>query len=214
MVGFISGLALVIAVKQVPKIFGFEAGSGNFWERLYDLIAHLPETHLLTLMVGLVCLVLLIGLEHFFEKIPAALVALLVGIAISSVFGLEARGVEVVGDIPAGLAAPQWPAVSPHDVWLLLPGALGLALVCFAEAIGPSRAFAAAHDYEIDPNQEFIGLGAANVGAGLFQGFPIGSSLSKSAANDRAGAHSQMSAIIAAAVTALVALFFTQWFYA
>ena len=213
MVGFISGLALVIAVKQVPKIFGFEAGSGNFWERLYDLIAHLPETHLLTLMVGLVCLVLLIGLEHFFEKIPAALAALLVGIAISSVFGLEARGVEVVGDIPAGLAAPQWPAVSPHDVWLLLPGALGLSLVCFAEAIGPSRAFAAAHDYEIDPNQEFIGLGAANVGAGLFQGFPIGSSLSKSAANDRAGAHSQMSAIIAAAVTALVALFFTQWFY-
>jgi sulfate permease, SulP family len=214
MVGFITGLALVIGVKQVPKILGFEAGHGNFWERLYDLVIHLPETHLLTLIVGLVCLALLVVLEHYFEKIPAALVALVAGIALSELFGLEARGVEVVGDIPAGLAAPQWPAVNAQDVWLLLPGAVGLALVCFAEAIGPARAFAAAHHYEIDADQEFIGLGAANVGAGLFQGFPIGSSLSKSAANDRAGARSQMSAIIAAAVTALVALFFTPWFYA
>ena len=84
----------------------------------------------------------------------------------------------------------------------------------FAEAIGPVRGFASAHKYEVDTNQELIGLGAANFGAGLFQGFPIGSSLSKSAANDRAGAHSQMSGIIAAAGTAVVALFFTQWFYA
>lgn len=214
MVGFISGLALVIAVKQLPKIFGIEGGSGNFWERLYDVIIHLPETHLLTLIVGVVCLLLLIALEHYFEKIPAALVALVVGIGISAAFGMETRGVEIVGDIPAGLAAPQWPAISLQDWWLLLPGALGLALVGFAEAIGPSRSFAAAHKYEIDANQEFIGLGAANVGAGLFQGFPIGSSLSKSAANDRAGARSQMSGLIAAVVTVFVALFFTQWFYA
>jgi len=130
------------------------------------------------------------------------------------VFGLESRGVEIVGEIPAGLAPPQWPAVGLQSWLLLLPGALGLALVGFAEAIGPVRSFAAAHKYEVDANQELIGLGAANFGAGLFQGFPIGSSLSKSAANDRAGAHSQMSGIIAAAGTAVVALFFTQWFYA
>jgi MFS superfamily sulfate permease-like transporter len=178
------------------------------------VLIHLPETHLPTLIVGVVCLILLIALEHYFEKIPAALVALLFGIVISTALGLETRGVEIVGEIPAGLAPPQWPAISLQDWWLLLPGALGLALVGFAEAIGPSRAFAAAHKYEMDANQEFIGLGAANVGAGLFQGFPIGSSLSKSAANDRAGAHSQMSGIIAAALTVLVALFFTQWFYA
>lgn len=214
MVGFITGLALVIAVKQLPKIFGFEGGHGNFWERLYDVLIHLPETHLLTLIMGVVCLILLIALEHYFEKIPAALVALVFGIGISAVFGLEGRGVEVVGDIPAGLALPQWPAIGLQNWWLLLPGALGIALVGFAEAIGPSRAFAAAHKYEIDPNQEFIGLGVANAGAGLFQGFPIGSSLSKSAANDRSGARSQMSSIIAAVVTAIVALLFTQWFYA
>jgi len=214
MVGFISGLALVIIVKQLPKLLGIEGGDGNFWQRLYDVIIHLPETHLLTLIVGMVCLILLIALEHYFEKIPAAIVALVFGIAISVVFGLEGRGVEVVGEIPAGLAPPHWPAIGLQGWWLLLPGALGLALVGFAEAIGPVRSFAAAHKYKMDANQELIGLGAANFGAGVFQGFPIGSSLSKSAANDRAGAHSQMSGIIAAGVTVLVALFFTQWFYA
>ncbi len=155
----------------------------------------------------------LILLEHFFHKIPAALVALVFGILISVVFGLEARGVEIVGEIPAGLAPPQWPAVGLENWWLLFPGAVGLALVSFAEAIGPARSFASAHKYKIDANQELIGLGAANFGAGLFQGFPIGSSLSKSAANDQAGAHSQMSGIIAAAATIIVALFFTQFFY-
>ena len=213
MVGFVTGLALVIMVKQVPKLLGIEGGEGNFWERLYEVIIHLPATHLPTLVTGVLCLILLIALEHYFHKIPAALVALVFGIAISVAFGLEGRGVEVVGEIPAGLAPPHWPAVGLQAWWLLLPGALGLALVNFAEAIGPVRSFAAAHKYEVNPNQELIGLGAANFGAGIFQGFPIGSSLSKSAANDRAGAHSQMSGIIAAAVTVLVALFFTQWFY-
>jgi SulP family sulfate permease len=214
MVGFITGLALTVMVKQLPKILGIEGGSGNFWERLYDVIIHLPETHLATLITGVLCLVLLIVLEHFFHKIPAALVALIFGIAISIIFGLEARGVEIVGEIPAGLAPPQWPAIGWQNWLLLIPGALGLALVNFAEAIGPARNFAAAHKYKMDANQEMIGLGTANFGAGLFQGFPIGSSLSKSAANDRAGAHSQMSGIIAAAVTIVVALFFTQFFYA
>lgn len=213
MVGFVTGLALIIGIKQVPKIFGIEGGHGNFWERLYDLFIHLPEAHFQTLVVGLICLVLMLVLERYFEKVPAALAALIVGIAMSAFLGLEERGVEIVGEIPAGLVLPKWPAISLQSWLQLLPGALGLALVCFAEAIGPSRSFAAAHKYEIDANQEFIGLGAANLGAGLFQGFPIGSSLSKSAANDRAGAHSQMSGIIAALVTAIVALFFTQFFY-
>ena len=213
MVGFITGLAVLIIVKQLPKIFGVESGHGNVWERLYDFIIRLPETHLPTLIVGLVCLALLIVLERFLPRIPAALVALLFGIALSALFGMEARGVEVVGDLPAGLTAPQWPAISLQSWLVLLPGAFGLALVCFAEAIGPSRAFAAAHKYEIDANQEWLGVGASNIGAGLFQGFPIGASLSKSAANDQAGAHSQMSGVIAALVTALVALFLTQLFY-
>ena len=210
--GFVSGLAIVIIVKQLPKLFGIEAGSGNVWERLYDLLTHLSETHLLTLALGIGTLVVMFLLEHYYHRIPAALVALLGGIAISAVFGLSELGVHIVGEIPAGMAPPKLPAITP-DQWLsLIPGAVALALVVFAEAIGPARSFATKYRYEINPDQELIGLGAANVGAGLFQGFPAGSSLSKSAANDGAGAKTQMSGLVAAALTILVALFLTPLF--
>jgi high affinity sulfate transporter 1 len=212
LVGFVSGLAIVVAVKQLPKLIGVESGSGNVWERLYDLIIHLPETHLLTLAVGAGTIVLMVLLEHYFHKIPAALVAMVAGIVVSTIFGLHELGVHVVGEVPAGLAPPKLPGIT-LDQWLsLIPGALALSLVVFAEAIGPARGFATKYRYAINPDQELIGLGAANVGAGLFQGFPIGSSLSKTAANDAAGAKSQMSGIVAAGLTVLVALFLTPIF--
>ena len=212
LVGFVSGLAVVVAVKQLPKIFGIEAGSGNVWERLYDLIIHLPETHLLTLLVGVSTIVIMLLLEHYLHRIPAALVAMIFGIVVSAAFGLSELGVHVVGAIPAGLAPPKLPGIT-IDQWLsLIPGALALSLVVFAEGIGPARGFATKYRYSINPDQELIGLGAANVGAGLFQGFPIGSSLSKTAANDAAGAKSQMSGIIAAGLTIVVALFLTPIF--
>jgi sulfate permease, SulP family len=213
MVGFVAGLALFISSKQLPKLFGLSTGTGNFWQHVYAVISHLSETHIQTLMVGSFCLLLLFILMRYFEAVPAALVVLIIGIAASTVLGLHGRGVEIVGHIPAGLIAPKLPHINLQDYISLLPGALGLALVAFAEAVGPSRNFALSHHYEVDENQELIGLGAANMGAGLFQGFPIGCSLSKSAANDRIGAHSQMSAIIAAVVTGLVALAFTGLFY-
>jgi MFS superfamily sulfate permease-like transporter len=99
LVGFITGLAMTVAIKQVPKLFGFEAGQGNFWERLYDIIIHLPETHALTLIVGVSSIALLLFLEHRFHKIPAALVVMILSILASVAVGLEARGVHVVGEI-------------------------------------------------------------------------------------------------------------------
>ena len=212
LVGFIFGLALVIAMKQLPKIFGIEAGSGNFWQRTIHLIQHLDETHLVTLLVGSACLVLMIVIERRFHRVPAALVTLLFGIAVSVLFNLEALGVHVVGAIPAGLTTPRIPPLALSQWLILVPGALGIVLVAFAEAIGPAREFAASHDHAIDEDQEMIGLGAANLGAGLFQGFSIGSSLSKSAANEAAGARTQVSGMIAAGVTMLVALFLTGLF--
>jgi high affinity sulfate transporter 1 len=210
--GFVSGLAVVIAVKQLPKMFGIEAGSGNVWQRLYDLLINLPETHILTLAVGISSLVLMLALERYFHRIPAALVAMVYGIVISTVFDLHELGVHVVGEIPAGLAPPALPGITVEQWLSLLPGALALSLVVFAEAIGPARSFATKYRYSINPDQELIGLGMANIGTGLFQGFPIGSSLSKSAANDAAGAKSQMSGILAAGLTILVALFLTPLF--
>ncbi len=210
--GFVSGLAVVVAVKQLPKLFGIEAGTGNVWERLYDLLIHLPETHLLTLVVGISSILVMLLIEHYLHRIPAALVAMVFGIVVAAFFGLSAYGVHVVGEIPAGLAPPKLPNLALDQWAALIPGALALALVNFAEGIGPARSFATKHRYSISPDQELIGLGTANLGAGLFQGFPIGSSLSKSAANEAAGAKSQMSGIVAAGLTILVALFLTPIF--
>jgi SulP family sulfate permease len=210
--GFISGLAVVVAIKQLPKLFGIEPASGNVWVRLYDLIIHMPETHWLTLFVGASSIVIMLLLERYYHRIPAALVAMIYGILVSAGFGMSKLGVHVVGDISAGLAPPRLPHLS-IDQWLaLMPGGLALSLVVFAEAIGPARSFATKYRYSINPDQELIGLGAANVGAGIFQGFPIGSSLSKTAANEAAGAKSQMSGIVAAGLTVLVALFLTPLF--
>ena len=210
--GFVFGLALVIAVKQIPKVLGIEGGGEAFFERCMIIIQQLPETDVPTAMIGVGSVALMFVIELRFHRIPAALVVLIVGIGASVFFGLEARGVHTVGEIPAGLAPPKLPDVSVEDLLILVPGAMALALVNLAEAIGPARGFASRHRYDIDADQELVGLGAANVGAGLMQGFPIGSSLSKSAANDAAGARTPMSLLVAAGLMVVVALFLTGFF--
>lgn len=212
LIGFVFGLALVIAVKQIPKVLGIEGGGEEFFERCLIIIRQLPETDVPTAIIGLGSVALMFVIELRFHRIPAALVVLIVGIGASLLFGLEARGIHVVGEIPAGLAPPKLPDVSVTDLLILVPGAMGLALVNLAEAIGPARGFASRHRYDINADQELVGLGAANVGAGLMQGFPIGSSLSKSAANDAAGARTPMSLLVAAGLMVVVALFLTGLF--
>jgi SulP family sulfate permease len=212
LVGFVTGLALVISIKQVPKILGIEGGAGNFWERLWDILVHLDETDLTTLAVGLLAIGVMIAMERFAHRLPAALVALFLGIAISRIFDLGAHGVEVIESIPSGLARPEIPSVSLSDLSLLAASAFGIFLVNFAEANSIAREYATRDGVALDPNQELAGLGAANVGAGLFQGFTIGASLSKSSAADGAGMQTQMAGLVAAGVTILVALFLTPLF--
>lgn len=211
--GFVFGLALVIAIQQVPKVFGFEVVEGNFFQRLWDIIISLPETHLLTLLLGVSSLVLMLVLERFVPKMPAALAALVYGIAVVSIFSMYDYGVHIVGEIPSGIVGPKLPDVSLGDIIALLPGALGITLVAFAEAIGPARQYASRYGYQINADQELIGIGASNAGAGIFQGFPVGTSLSKTAANDDAGGKTQMVGIICAVGAVIVALFFTPLFH-
>jgi sulfate permease, SulP family len=212
LVGFVFGLALVITVKQIPKVLGIEGGGEEFFERCLIILEQLPEADIPTAILGLSSIALMVLVERRFRRIPAALVVLVAGIAVSVVFDLSARGVEVVGEIPAGLAGPRLPDVGLEDLLLLIPGAIGIALINFAEAIGPARDFASRHRYDIDADQELVALGAANVGAGLFQGFSIGSSLSKSAANDAAGTRTPVALIVAAGLMVAVALFLTGLF--
>ena len=210
--GFVFGLALVIAIKQVPKLLRIESEEGNFFERVVDIVANLDQAHGPTLVVGVATIAVMLALERWYERVPAALVALVGGILAGELLDLAEDDVEVVGEVPSGLVGPAIPDVSAADVTLLIVGGLGIAVISFAEAIGPARSFASKHRYDIDVNRELVGLGAANVGAGVFQGFPIGSSLSKSAANDAAGAKTPLSSIVAAGVTVLVALFLTGLF--
>ncbi|WP_163988483.1 SulP family inorganic anion transporter [Pyxidicoccus caerfyrddinensis] len=210
--GFVFGLALIIAIKQVPKLFGIEGSKGNFFERVWFLVTHLGSTHLVTLLVGAGSLLMLLGLERVSKRLPAALVVLAVSIGVTALLGLDALGVHVVGKVQAGLVPPRVPDVGLRDLLGLLPGACGIALVAFAEAIGPARMLAGRHGYEVNANRELVGLGAANMGSGLMQGFSIGCSLSKSAANDAAGSRTEVSALLAAGFTLLVALFLTPVF--
>ena len=212
LLGFVFGLALLISIKQIPKLLGIEAHGETAVQLVRDIIPHLHETDLLTLAVGLAGIAGMIVLERRLPRVPAALVVLLGSIAVSFVFDLQARGVHVVGNLPAGLTRASLPDVGLEALPLLLAGAIGIALVAFAEAIGPANQFAREHGGKVDPNRELIAIGASNTGAGLFSGFPIGSSLSKSAANDRAGARTPASLVTAAGATALVALFLTPLF--
>jgi len=212
LLGFVFGLALLITIKQIPKLLGIEAHGDSAVQLLIAIVPVVDETDLATLAVGVAGIAAMIVMERLLPRVPAALVVMLASILASVALGLEARGVAVVGDLPAGLKGPSLPGVGLEALPLLFGGAAGIALVAFAEAIGPANEFAQRHGGRIDPNRELVALGAANAGAGLFSGFPIGSSLSKSAANDRAGAQTPASLVTAAAATALVALFLTPLF--
>lgn len=212
LVGFVFGLALLITIKQIPKLLGIEAHGDSAVQLLVAIIPKVGETDLMTLVIGVAGIAAMILMERLVPRLPAALVVMLGSIAASVALGLEAHGVAIVGNLPAGLKGPSLPGAGLEALPLLLGGAAGIALVAFAEAIGPANEFAQRHGGGIDPNRELVAIGAANAGAGLFSGFPIGSSLSKSAANDRAGAKTPASLVTAAAATAVVALFLTPLF--
>lgn len=211
--GFIFGLSMTIAIRQAPKLFGVKAGEGNFFQRLWDLLTHLGQTNGWTLAVGVVSLAILFGLKRWLPAVPASLVALVVGILAVTFLGLEGKGVAIVGAIPAGLPHFGFPDIKVSDVGTLLAAALGLTLVAYAEHISAASSFAAKHHQDVDPNQELIGLGMANLASGVCQGFAAGGSLSKTAANDAAGGRSQVSSLTAAVLVLLTMLVLTPLFH-
>ncbi len=196
LVGFVAGLALIIAVGQAPELFGVEGGGDNFFAELWNLVMDLPDTNPETLVIGAGCIVMLFGLSRLVPSAPAALITVAVAIAFVSILNLDKEGVTVVGDIPTGLPTPKLPRVGLGDLWRLLPGAVGIAIVAFAESNATARSLAAKHKYEVDPNQDLIALGGANLGAGLLQGFAVDASLSRSATADAAGVKTQVSSLL------------------
>jgi MFS superfamily sulfate permease-like transporter len=169
--GLVVGIAITIAMGQLDDLVGYSVPEGGFFRELFYFIRDVDKIHWVTVIVSGVSLVLLFGLEKINRKIPAALIVVALGIGLSYVLDLEAKGVHIVGDIPSGLPPLGLPDVELRDILSLIPGAVGIVLVAFAESIAAARSYAAKHHYEIDANQEMIGLGVANFGAGMSQGF-------------------------------------------
>jgi len=220
MEGFIFGLAIFIVVKQLPKLFSIHASGGNTFQQLWFLLNHIGQTNLLVLAVGAISVILLFVLHRISQRIPAGLVVLALGIIVSVVFGLSARGVAVVGQIQAGLPSFNVPDIRPEYLWsllprwALLPAALGTALVIYTEGLGAANAFASKHDYNVNPNEELISYGVANLGSAVLGGLPAGGSLSQSSVNDSAGAKSSISLLIATAMVLITVVALTPLFTA
>lgn len=212
--GFIIGLALTIIVGQLPKLFGVERSEGNFFEQLWGFLGDLGDTDATTLLVGAASLILVVGLRRFAPVLPGSLVAVVFGVLVVMIFGLDGDdGVAIVGEIESGLPSIGWPdGLSWNDHLATAAAAIGLMLVGFAEGLGAAKTYATRNHYEIDPNRELLGLGAANFGAGLSSGMIVNGSLSKTAVNGAAGARTQLSGLIVAALTVVTLLFLTGLF--
>jgi high affinity sulfate transporter 1 len=190
--GFIIGVAITIIVGQLPKILGVPGLDGSLPEQ----IAQLPDTNPYTLAVGLAALVLILVLRRISRRIPGPLIALVLGIVAVVALDLEAHGVSVVGEVATGVPLPSIPSVPLASIPFLVLGAAGIVFLAVGESVGSGRAYASQHHYEIDPDQEMIALGTANLSAGLFGGFASDASVSQTATAETAGAKSQLSSLI------------------
>ena len=211
--GFIIGLSITIIVGQLPKLLGVEKADGNVFVILWHLIGDLGDTSGWTLAVGLLSLVVVLGLRRLAPKVPASLVAVLLGIVLVALFDLDAEGVAIVGHIDSGLPSFGLPGQLAFDDYLAASAAaVGIMLVGFAEGLGAAKTYAAKDHEAVDPNRELLGLGAANVASALSSGMVVNGSLSKTAVNVSAGARSQLSGLVVAALTVVTLLFLTGLF--
>ena len=209
LLGFKAGAALTIAMTQLPKLFGVKGGGENFFERIVVLGGQLPDTNLAVLVFGLATLgVLLLG-EKFLPGRPVALVVVVLSIIALSVTPLGDLGLKVVGALPTGLPDFHLPELRLGDVDGVIPLSLACMLLAYVESVSAARALAQAHGDEIDPRQELLGLGAANLGAALFQAYPVAGGLSQSSVNDKAGAKTPLALVFASLTIAMCLLYLT-----
>ncbi len=210
--GFMVGLAITIIVGQIPKILGVPGLSGTLPEQVVQLIGALPDTNRYTLAVGLAALVLILVLRRISRRIPGPLIALVLGILAVVALDLEAYGVSVVGEVATGLPLPSIPSVPLTSIPFLVLGAAGIVFLAVGESVGAGRAYASRHRYEIDPDQEMLALGAANLSSGLFGGFTTDASLSQTATAETAGAKSQLASLITSGLVLATAVFIAPLF--
>jgi SulP family sulfate permease len=208
--GFKAGVGLVIILDQLPKLLGIHITKVGFLQDIGSIVTHLPHTSLPTLILGNVMLALMLGLEHFAPKVPAALVTVAVGIGASALFGLDKAGVSVVGTLQGGLPSFALPDLSlVQQLW---PAALGIALMSFVESAAAGRAFLHKGESTPSANSELVATGMANVAGSFFHIMPAGGGTTQTAVNDGAGARSQLAGVVTAAVVMATLLFLAPLF--
>ena len=207
-IGYMTGLALTILIGQLPKLFGFSVSSDTLIGDIRGFVTGLTsgKTVGAALGIGLFALVVILAFQRWIPRVPGVLVAVVLSIFAAAAFHLSDHGVSLVGTLPRGLPPFTIPTVSASDFGLLAAGALGIALVALTDTISTSSAFAARSGDEVQPNQEMIGIGVANVAAGFFQGFPVSTSGSRTAVAEQSGARTQVTGLVGAGVILLMLL--------
>ena len=209
LVGFKAGAGLTIAMTQLPSLFGVKGGGHNFFERVFLFAGQLGQTQLIVLVVGVVAVGLLVVGERLLPGKPVALGVVALSIVAATLLGLPALEVPITGEIPPGLPTFAGPSLRLRDVEGIVPLAAGCLLLAYIEGVSAARAFAAKHGYALDPRQELLGIGAANLAAAFGHGYPVAGGLSQSAVNDKAGARTALALVFASITLALCLLFLT-----
>jgi sulfate permease, SulP family len=210
LLGFKAGAALSIAATQLPALFGVPGGGDYFFERIWIVCSQLGSFNPITLTIGLGALALLLCGERYFPGRPAALCVVVLSIVAVSLTSLRESGITLVGSVPSGLPPIGLPDIRPRDVDGLLPLACGCLLLAYIEGVSAARTFAAKHGYALDVRQELLGLGGANLLAALGGGYPVAGGLSQSAVNDKGGAKTPFSLVVASGAMVLCLLFLTD----
>jgi len=209
--GYMNGIALTVLLSQLPKLFGFSIDAEGVIPEARALVRGVADgkTNNVALVIGVACLIVIFAFKRWRPRIPGVLVAVVGATVAVGVLDLAQRyQLSVVGPLPKGLPSFEIPSVSADHLQVLLAGALGIALVSFADTSVLSRTFAIRGGYRVDPNQELVALGAANVAAGFFQGFSVSSSSSRTPVAEAAGAKTQVTGVVGALAIALMLLFF------
>ena len=209
LIGYMDGAALIIIGSQLGKLFGIKTQGNAFFDKLWSIITQLGQIQWLTLAIGLILIALLIILRRISPKIPGAIIVVVLSTLASWLFHLDAHGVSVVGQIPAGLPKPTFPDIQFGDIGNLLPAAFSLTLLAYVTGIIPARAIAEKKREKLDANQEFIAMGVANLAAGFSQGFIAAGSQSRTGVNDAAGGKTQLVSLVAAVLLFIFLLWFT-----
>ena len=212
--GYLHGIAITIIVSQAAKLCGFSVPGESVFRQLRAFVEGLADGKFngWALTIGLACLATILVLRSISKKLPATLAAVVLGIVVSLLLGLEAKGVPVVGDLPQGVPTFAWPSLPWDDVRTLFGAALGVAFVAFADTSVLSRTMAVRRHETVDTNRELVALGLSNVGAGLFQGFPISASSSRTPVAEASGARTQLTGVVAAVTMIVLAVAFPTVF--